>query len=279
MVQTFPHSTIYSLSWYMDLASEKKWGVLTDATMKCGMPIAYKKRAGYSNIYQPFYTMYTDIIKHAHSLDDYLRFLNERYDHVHFTSQFPSIQFQTKKRIRQEIILNEFNLKRDYSENAVRQIKKAEKNNVEIHLHTKAEEVTRFFKTTKGKLLKEYKRKDFTILTKIIQESIKRGNGFCAHAVYDNQIVASGSFLKFNKRITYLKGGLNEIGKENGAMYYLIHKVITEHCDNTEVFDFGGSNAPKVSEFYRKLGGQDIEYNEIIIDNENKIQKLIKKLF
>lgn len=270
---------VYGLSWYLDtVCGEHGWGLITNKEITTGLPIAFKKRWGYKNIYQPFYTMFFDVVNPIGSIDVYLEAIGTLYHHVHLTCQEKPLKFPSVNRIRQEMSMQNFDFKQSFSENAFRLIKKAQKSQLVFSTSTKSREVVNLFKKNKGKELKEYKNKHFTILNQLINECVKRKTGFCAHVEQDGEILAAGFFITFYNRIIFLKGAVNPKGKKNGAMYFLMHQVINQSKEIFNCFDFGGSNAKQVAEFYHKLGGKDVNYAEILIDQRTLLHKIIKKI-
>lgn len=289
LVSDSPQANIYSLSWYLDCVTNNSWGIITNTEFSTGLPIAFKKRTGYKNVYQPFYTMFFDVINPLGEIDDYLKIIQNDFHKIHITTQSNCGKLKTKSRVRQEMALDE-NFAKNYSENASRQIKKAVKANLSFGFHSNAKEVVSIFKNNKGAELKEYKASDFKKLGELIELCIKHKNGFCAHATYNDEVLASGFFITYQNRIVFLKGGITEEGKKVGAMYFLMNKVMEEAVKRSTkylvlstqysllTFDFGGSNNKNVGDFYRKLGGKDVAYFEIDIDKRNIFQKVIGKI-
>lgn len=273
MVNTSPNGHIYALSWYLDITAKEKWMLVTNEKMDLGFPIACKKRTGYSNIYQPFYTMFFNPAGHL-SIDDAIETGIKKNHHLHITTETKPTKHSFKERVRQELSLDNFT----YSENALRQVKKAVKNQLEFSYHESAAGVVKLFKDNKGKELKEYKTTDFSTLKLLIEKSIEKKHGFCAQVKTGNTILASGFFLTYGNRIIFLKGGVSDEGKDMGAMYFLMHHVMEDAKNKYRIFDFGGSNNKNVAVFYHRLGGKDVTYYEVEIDQRNILHKMIGKL-
>jgi hypothetical protein len=282
LVNNSPNGNIYSLSWYLDAVTDGRWGIVINEDFSSGLPIAFKKRTGYKNIYQPFYTMFFDVAGNQKKIRPFIDAIANDYHHIHITTQSDSANIPNTHRVRQEMPLNA-DFEKHYSENTKRQLKKAEKNQLHFALHENAAEVVKLFRDNKGRELREYKPADFTRLKNLIDEALNHKNAFCAQVTTGKTVLASAVFLTFQHRVIFLKGGVNEEGKEKGAMYYLMHNAI-KHCFSTRsahstvcIFDFGGSNNKNVAEFYRKFGGRDVQYFEIELDRRNLVQKAINK--
>lgn len=267
---------VYMLSWYLDVVAPNGWGLLTNEHLDGGLPLAFKKRTGYRNVYQPFYTMFFNPLNGL-TIQQTIDAINKQYHFIHFNTEKDSNTLHERTRQRQEMHLGNFSFSA-YSENAQRQVKKAEKNGLVFSFHNNAREVVDIFRHNKGSELKEYKKRDFDILEKLITASQHNNHGFCCHVKKDDSVLASGFFLTFRNRIIFLKGGVSEEGKNKGAMYFLMHHVIDWAKDRYEIFDFGGSDNKNVGDFYRKLGGKDVSYYEIIVDQRNLLQKIAGKI-
>ncbi len=82
-----------------------------------------------------------------------------------------------------------------------------------------------------------------------------------------NSLVAAAIFVRDNRRFTFLFSGLNEEGKESGAMVYLLDSFIEEHAEDKMILDFEGSMDPNLARFYKSFGAQLIHYPHIYYNN------------
>jgi len=72
-----------------------------------------------------------------------------------------------------------------------------------------------------------------------------------------------------------MKGTVNNLGREKGALYGLIDTVLKGAIGSFKHFDFVGSNDKGVAGFYKKFGAQDFHYS---ILKYNTIKTPIKQL-
>jgi hypothetical protein len=260
---------VYALSWYMDTVAPK-WGIVSNSNQKVFLPIAYKSRTGYKNVYQPFFTMFTIPVNiNGDDLFFYLQTLQENFDYteIHlpfvYNGKLPS-GMTAAKRVRQEMRIDSYPLIREnYSDSVVRSLKKAEKAELRLEYNIKPEDVTTQFFNNKGPGLDDIKTDDIKRLNRLIAAAIKNNAGFTVGCYSGKELLATAFFLTHGKRLIYLKGSVNETGKNSGAMYFIFDAVIKEKGNDFAMLDFAGSNVTNVSEFYHRLGGKDVPYTRI----------------
>jgi hypothetical protein len=260
---------VYGLSWYMNIVSVK-WGIVSNNQRKIFLPVAYKTRPGYKNIYQPFFCMFTVPVNiNETNLNFFLEGMKENFSQVElhlpfvYKGKLPS-GITSTLRIRQEMKIDSYKkVRANYSENASRLIKKAEKTDILLKYDISPYEVTKAFANAKGADLKDIKPEDLKRLNTLFTSCIAHDAGFTVGCFQNNELIASAFFLQHDKRLIYLKGSVNETGKKIGAMYYLFDQVIKEKGNNFSILDFGGSNIKSVYDFYHKLGGKDVSYSRI----------------
>ncbi len=170
-------------------------------------------------------------------------------------------------------------LTENYSENTNRNIKKAVKAGLIIQKGIAPKEVVDLFRNTKGQELNEFKSKDYKTLTGLMEACVKRRQAESI-AVYDKEhnLCAAAFFMKCNNRFTFVKSGVNEFGKTNGAMQLLFDFFIEEHAGLDDVLDFGGSSVETVARFYKSFGAQDCVYLHVKKDRLSKLVHWAKSL-
>ncbi|MES2630183.1 MAG: hypothetical protein V4616_14565 [Bacteroidota bacterium] len=78
--------------------------------------------------------------------------------------------------------------------------------------------------------------------------------------------------------VFYLKGASTANGRSSGAMYGLLHHVISTYSGKPGTFDFGGSRIPSISAFFKRFGATDRHYTFIEKD-QSFFLTLGKKLY
>lgn len=260
---------VYAYSWYMNIVSSK-WGIVTNHNQKVFIPIAFKLRPGYKNMYQPFFCMFTVPVNiNEEDLVNFLEVLQHNFTHVELHLPFKykgplPAGMEATERIRQEVKIDSYTrIKKNYSDNAIRSIKKADKAELELKYDIEPETVVKEFSQNKGADLGDIKPDDLKRLNQLITTAIKNKAGFTVGCYSGDELLASAFFLTHDNRLIYLKGSVNDAGKKQGAMYFIFDSVIKEMGNNFLILDFGGSNVKSVADFYHRLGGKDVTYTRI----------------
>lgn len=99
--------------------------------------------------------------------------------------------------------------------------------------------------------------------------------------VYDqhNQLCAGAFFILSNNKAIFLFSGLNEDGREAGAMPFLIDSFIREYSGRHLTFDFDGSNDPSLARFYKSFGSKECIYQRVVINRMPVVLSLGMNLY
>ncbi|MBX7094973.1 MAG: GNAT family N-acetyltransferase [Flavobacteriales bacterium] len=260
LVQRSPNGKIYDLSFYLDAVAED-WMAICKDDYSAGTSFAFKNRAGYKNIYQPFFHRQFGLL----SLNDsaFIEVFPKDIKHIHWCSSVPDLSFPyNEKWMYQELMIDRSleSIRKSYSENARRMIKKSELN---AHRITESDNVDRFiqfFRDQKGDDIKEFKKDDYERLRLLLKGGIRKGLGKIVEVRAGEELIATGFFWFFKDRITYLKGTASKQGRNEGAMFALFDYVISTASFDAKILDFGGSRIPAIAQFYKRFGAQDVYY-------------------
>jgi len=135
-----------------------------------------------------------------------------------------------------------------------------------------------FFKNITSRV-SSINEKDFNRLQSIIEICIEKEKGELL-SVFDenNNLVASGFFLKHNKKITILVSTTDLKNRKNGANTYLIDQAIKKYLSNYKVFNFGGSSIKSIANYFLSFGAKENMYYQINYNNLPLLYKIIKSL-
>jgi hypothetical protein len=154
-------------------------------------------------------------------------------------------------------------LKKDYSTNLIRNLKKANKANLRIKESTELASVVSMFRVHRGESLENISEKDYETLYKLIQYALNVRKGKIFQVYLEEELVASCFFSYANNRIIYHKGGVNLTGKKLGAMHFLIDYLVQMNEQTNCIFDFGGSSIPAVKQFNRNFSKTEYTYLQL----------------
>lgn len=279
-----PQQFIFIYSWYLDAACPG-WNALVMNDYEAVFPLALSSKLGIKYLYQPFFTRHFGVFA-KNNLDRNLEY--EFYSsipkefqywdfclHTYHTSAPPNVEI--KQRIYQQLDLNRLydELRKQYSENSIRNIRRAEKNKLTIDKNFKSSLLIRHFKQAQGEKL-SFTEKEYASLKKIMNACDENAITYCQAALDgNNEALAGAYFMEINKRIVYLKGFSTEDGKKRGAMHLLFDSFIQSQSNQNKFLDFGGSSVGSVARFYKNFGAEDCLYLHV---HSNRLPKFIKWL-
>ncbi len=277
------NACIFVYSWYLDAVCEN-WTALILNDYEAVFPLASKSKYGINYLHQPFFTRYFGVFSKVKPTDKltavFLNAIPEKFKYIEFclheTNNFDGSGYSKTERVYQSLDLNApyQTLYKGYSDNAKRSIKKAVKAGLVIKPAVNPEVVVNLFKSTKGKELEVFKAEDYKSLAALMDACIKQ-NKAESIAVYDKEknLCAAGFFMKSNDRFVFLKSGVTDYGKANGAMHFLFDTFIKQHAETAEVLDFGGSSVESVARFYKNFGTKDCLYLQL---KKNSLSRILK---
>jgi len=282
-----PNGLTYCYSWYLDIVAEN-WDALVNDDYSQIFPIVYNRKLGIKYIYNPPFTQQLGLFsKNNISQNDIFSFLNAIphsfcYGDLNLNTDNNITEHPEYKifnnttchlRVNNDIAIN----RKNYSDNTKRNIKKAISNNIKIVENIPPEDIITLFRKNKGITIPNLKEKDFLILKKLMQLCINKKLVKCwgAFTKY-NELCAGAFFLISKNKSVFLFSGLNEQGKQNGAMPYLIDKYLESISGKIEIFDFEGSNNSNLTRFYKSFGSEVRTYQRITI---NHIPFILKPWF
>lgn len=281
------NANIFVYSWYLDIVCEN-WDALILNDYEAIFPLATKSKYKINYLYQPFFTRYFGVYSTKLSdklLTDFFEAIPAKYKYIEFclheSNQLKKKNIEKKERKYQQLSLHSSYqiIQKNYSDNAKRSIKKANKAGFIIKHSIKPERIVDLFRSTKGQELEVFKPGDYKTLLSLMNECVKQ-NKAQSIAVYDkeNKLHAAGFFMKNNSRFVFLKSGVTEYGKANGAMHLLFDTFIQQHSETAQLLDFGGSSVESVARFYKNFGAEDCVYLQVTMNALPGLVKWVRSL-
>ncbi len=260
---------IYAYAWYLDIVC-KHWEALVEDDYVRVFPLTSNSKYGVSYLYQPFFTQQLGVFSKLHlssdKVQEFLLAIPPIYQlieinlNIHNKVEAPG--FKIKKNLTHEIdLINSYvHLKKEYSSNTKRNIKKAIEANVEIRKNHNPEEIINLFRKNRGKNLETFKESDYAVLKKLIYSCVYRDKASVYAAFENDQLCAGAFFVVSNKKVIFLFSAVNRAARNNGAMSLLIDSFINENSQRELTFDFEGSNDPDLARFYKSFGANECVY-------------------
>ena len=282
-IEKSSNTCIFVYSWYLDAVCEN-WSALVLNDYEAVFPIASKSKYKINYIYQPFFTRYFGLFSSSEVTTklttSFLKAIPDKFKHIEFclheTLDFDAREYSKTERKYQKLNLRSSyeSIYKGYTDNAKRSIKKARKAELVLINNVAPEVVVGLFKSTKGGELGVFKANDYKILNALMNVCVKQ-NKAESLAVYDkgNNLCAAAFFMKNDNRFVFLKSGVTEYGKANGAMHFLFDSFIQQHAGGVNILDFGGSSVDTVARFYKNFGAKDYVYLQL---KKNTLPRIVK---
>jgi hypothetical protein len=277
------NGNLYGYSWFLDIVSEG-WDALVENDYERVFPLVFKKKFGISWIYQPFFTqqlgLYSTTKLDSESLSAFIKAIPQAFRRISINlntlNKATGKEFKFIPQINHELdLIHSYEkIRAGYSENLLRNIKKAEKAGLTIVKNIKPDDIIDLFRQNRGKDISHLRDKDYIRIKRIAYTSMYKGLANI-QGVYDmqNQLVAGAFFIRSNNKAIFLFSGLGEEGRKAGAMPFLIDSFIQNHAGQHLTFDFDGSNDPDLARFYKSFGSKECVYQRLEI---NRLPLLIK---
>ena len=283
------NGNLYGYSWFLDIVADD-WNALVENDYERVFPLVFRKKFGFSYIYQPFFTQQLGLYSRTQLSSDII---------AEFIQAIPSIfrqaeinlnthnncdekVFRLIPQVNHELdLINTYDkIRGGYSENLTRNLKKAEKLKLTIHKNMQPDEVIAIFRSNRGKEISHLHELDYQRLKRLVYTCLYK-NMADVRGVYDagNQLLAGGFFIKANRKAVFLFSGLTPEGRDAGAMPFLIDSFINEHAGQHLTFDFDGSNDPNLARFYKSFGSRELKYQRLVLDRLPKLLRPAIKIY
>jgi hypothetical protein len=287
-IDSAPNGIFYAYSWYLDMLAPP-WGGLVEGDYRSVMPLPYRKKFGVHYIYQPAFIQQLGIFS-THSMGEELtrKFIAAIPGHFRYAdipmntfNKVPPLEGVLRKtRVTYELDLipTYEEIYKRYSENARRNLKKAEKRGVFIAAHGRPEEVITAFRSSRKR--DPYTEKDYQALKHLIYSGMHRGNVSLYSAYSDKNNFSAGIvFYHTHKKVVFLFSGSAPEARENGAMFKLVDAFIRDHAGRELVLDFEGSSDPSLARFYRGFGSKECLFLQLRINRMPGMLKPVSRAY
>jgi hypothetical protein len=270
------NGNLYAHTWFLDIVAEN-WDALVENDYERVFPLPFKKKLGFTYIYQPFFTQQLGLFSRSRLssgiLEKYIGAIPKHFSmaeiNLNTLNKADHNKHQVVPQINHELdLINQYeNLRSAYSENLVRNLKKAEKAGLTISKNVRPEDIVGIFRNSRGNDFPHLRDADYLRLKRIGYTAIYK-NIADIRGVYDrqNQLCAGAFFLLSHRKAVFLFSGLTAEGRESGAMPFLIDSFIRENSGEHLTFDFDGSNDNNLARFYKSFGSKELIYQRLEIN-------------
>lgn len=265
---------IYAYSWYLDIVCQHQWDALMLEDYSAVMPLPGKQKAGICYMFQPFFTqqlgVFSTHLLTAELVQHFIQAVPAKFKLIAYNlNSFNKVDALPDKFIMQrlnhelDLIKAYDDLKKGYSQNMRRNIRKGERNNIKVMKNIRPEEVIALFREFKGKDIHALKEGQYRMLKQLVYQCWYKGKAL-TYGAYDerNTLQAGAIFLLSHRRAIFLFSGTSNDARNTGAMPLLIDTFIREHAQQHLTLDFEGSVDVNLARFYSGFGAQRVFYHQ-----------------
>ena len=253
------NARIYAYSWYLDIVSPN-WSALID-NYKYIFPIPSQKKFDISYISQPLFTQQLGLFTSLKETDVYsfIKAIPEKFWMRSLQIHNQCKNTKTKDNFELDVSGDIEKIRKKYSQNVKRNLKKAAEHNLEIKVCSN-NSLIQLFKKNKGKEVSELNRNSYSILADLLDKTQQKEKGYCLGIYKEDKLISSAFFTNCLGRSTYLFSASNSIAKEIGANHFLIDNYIQYYKKDSLILDFEGSQTPSLARFYASFGAKKRSY-------------------
>jgi len=274
-VESSYNGLVYAASWYLDVVSPG-WNALIEDDYKSVFPLCHRKKYGFSYLYQPHFTQQTGLfskndINASEEIKKFLGAIPEKFKLIEINlntgndvTEFGKFKIGKRKTHHLSLTKPIEELRKNYSENLRRNLKKAKQVVQTIESGPELKSIIELFRSERGKQIEQLGDKEYEMLEEIVRQAEIRN---CVEIIYsknrEGKIIAGAVFLKSFSSYIFLFSATGPEAKESGSMSLIIDHFLEKHQLENKLLDFEGSMDNDLSRFYRSYGSQEIVYLQI----------------
>ncbi len=251
-LENLPAEAIFMYSYYWD-AVAPGWQFLIDDKGKILFPIWTQNFLFWKRAIHPNFSRYIFL-----NNEQAISFMEENFHFVEIRIADSS----TRDKAFQALYI----FKYSPNTNVKRMVKKAKSMGYSVKISIDYESVVHKFESETLSKISSLKKADMTKLKNLCEHLQKKGKLKVYAVEKDGEFIGGALYITHKNRIIYLKGAVDNLAKQNGAMYLLMNEAIENSKNEFEIFDFGGSGVESVANFNRKFGATDYFYKVITLN-------------
>jgi len=252
-VEKSDNRLIYPYAWYLDIVSPN-WAALIKEDYKVIFPLPIKKKLGISYISQPLFTQQLGLFPS----DDLHSFLQAIPKKIWIRSLQIHNQLEdtkTKDNFELDISVDIEKIRKKYSQNVKRNLKKAAQHDLQIK-KCASSVLIQLFKENKGKEVTELNNKAYSTLLELLDKIQQKEKGDCFGVYKEEKLISAAFFTNCLKRSIFLFSASDNTAKQIGANHFLIDTYIENFKKDSLILDFEGSMIPSLARFYASFGAE-----------------------
>lgn len=259
---------IYARSFYLDAMADD-WAALVMNDYEIVMPLPWKKKYGFSYLYQPAFTAQLGIFSiHTEMLSASLveAFLDALPRHFRFAEIF--LNYGNTHSLLTPHANFILRLNRPYEELLSRYKKDLQKNlkpATHVHFQYKKDADLRMALALHKNLYRErmpHVKEEMYVRFETLCLLLKQRKQILLRVAVgpDQEILATALLPHEGGRMYLLQSSVTPAGRATEANHFLLDNLIREFAGQPMILDFEGSEIPGIAHFYRNFGAEDQPY-------------------
>ena len=267
-IDASPNGLIYAYSFYLDNMATH-WDGLVINDYEAVFPLPWRKKYGFYYLYPPYLTAQLGLFGNQINQELFelvIKGIPKKFSYWDYNLNSNNIysiegyNFQQRINFVLDIHKPYSELKKNYRESTIRNIKKCKEYGCEIRKNIPISEISEVV-LENGLQTDQNELNRFIKLYELLHKEIKA----ITYGLYNtsNQLMASAAFLFSHDRAYYILVGNHPNGRTLGASHALIDHFIQDHADKKLILDFEGSDMRNLAFFYSSFGATEEYYPSI----------------
>lgn len=272
---------VFAQSFYLN-ATSPGWEALIIDDYKSVFPLTIKKKFGINYLPQPYFTSQLGMFGEFNESEKQqcIDYISKKFKLIEIELNHNCIFENPNTQAKCTFVIN-YNKAYSFNENTKRNISRAMQNGFKVAEVSSNEAIA-----LSEQYLLPFLKNDLhlnndalTIFISLLKNSLAENKLTTFKVTNANeQLMALGTFISNGKHSIFLKGTNFDKKENTGSMHLLVSHAIKYFEDKSEVFDFAGGSLTKgLAGFYKGLGGDQLDYVFLRINNLPWYIKLFKK--
>ena len=267
-------NTLYAESWYLDTLLGNSWSAIVSENYQLVMPLPYSRNYRFffrKKVMQPLFCQQLGVFGDLNALaTSQKKFLALFQSSSPYTYQFNSsnkpfletskLTFKERKNYILPLGADYEDLKKNYSTNLNRNLKKANKHELEFLTSTDEETWFTFLEIKMNQLRLNRQKRWTQRMGRLMKATMDMGKGYFAVVKKGDEVLSMAFMVEGQKRLVYLFAVKTAEGGKTGANHFLIDQIIQREAGQNRILDFEGSDVEGVERFFKSFGAVNEPY-------------------
>lgn len=264
-VRNSQNSRVYGMSYYLDVVCDHHWDAIVLGDYDAVMPLPYNRKIfGMYQVYHPFFCQQLGVFGEA-NVSEMLNAIPNKFKLIRSNLNSANRLENASERTNLVIKLDKSHadIVANYSTSLRKRLRKA-KDFVVIE----TEDVGRIVNQYKNRLQTKVKLPDgaYKMAEAAFRRAVENEQAVLLEVELDGNEVASGIFLKDDKRIYNVMASSSPDKQHAVAMSVLLNNIIESHQNTGLTFDFEGSDIIGVRAYFESFGAENEPYRTYTVN-------------